>query len=53
LQLAEEWLRSKAEAATAKAAANKPRQKAAGMVIRNLKMEMKELGMLLCCSSTV
>jgi len=44
VQLAEEWLQSKAEAATAKAAANKPRQKVAGLVIRDLKLEMKQLG---------
>jgi hypothetical protein len=48
VQLAEEWLRSKTEAATAKAAADKPRQKVAGLVIRDLKIEMKQLGTHAC-----
>ena len=45
-QLAEEWVRARGEAARAKAAADKPRQKAAGGVIRDLKLEMKQIGTL-------
>ncbi len=42
--LAEEWGLARAEAAKAKAAADKPRQKAAGLLIASLKQEMKQLG---------
>ena len=45
-QLAEEWVRARGEAACAKAAADKPRQKAAGGVIKDLKLEMKQIGTL-------
>ena len=44
LQVAEEWATARAEAAKAKAAADKPRQKAAGQVIAGLKREITQLG---------
>lgn len=44
-QLAHDWQRAKAEASKAKQAADKQRQKAAGGVMRNLKLEMKQLGL--------
>ncbi len=43
-QVAEEWATARAEAAKAKAAADKPRQKAAGQVIAGLKREIAQLG---------
>lgn len=52
-QLAEEWVRAKAAAANAKAAADKARQKAAGAVIRDLKLEMQQLGTTLARTSTL
>jgi hypothetical protein len=45
-QVAEEWATARAEAARAKAAADKPRQKAAGQVIAGLKREIAQLGKL-------
>ncbi len=42
--MGEEFLAAKAEAAAAKAAGDKARQRTAGEMIRNLKAEMAELG---------
>lgn len=43
-QVAEEWATARSEAARAKAAGDKPRQKAAGLVIAGLKREIAQLG---------
>ena len=43
-QLATEYQQVKAEATRAKLAADKPRQKAAGMLLRDLINEMAQLG---------
>lgn len=45
--LAEEWSTAKVEAAKAKAAGDKSRQKAVGQLIASLKQQIKELGPLL------
>lgn len=42
--LAEEWVTAKAEAAKAKAAGDKSRQKAVGQLIASLKKQIKDLG---------
>ncbi|KAK9819858.1 hypothetical protein WJX72_003380 [[Myrmecia] bisecta] len=44
-QVVQEWGRARAEAAAAKAAKDKARQKAAGKVISSLKQEMQQLGL--------
>lgn len=44
MQIAEEWATARGEAARAKAAGDKPRQKAAGQVIAGLKKEIAQLG---------
>lgn len=44
LQVAEEWATARGEAARAKAAGDKSRQKAAGQVIAGLKKEIAQLG---------
>ncbi|CAL8464644.1 g4179 [Coccomyxa elongata] len=43
--IAEEWAMARGEAARAKAAGDKPRQKAAGQVIAGLKKEIAQLGL--------
>lgn len=43
-QVAEEWALAKGEAARAKAAGDKARQKLAGQVIAGLKKEIQQLG---------
>lgn len=47
MQVVSEWGQAKAEAAQAKAAGDKNKQKGIGLIIRSLKLEMKELGA--CC----
>ena len=44
MQIAEEWATARGEAARAKGAGDKPRQKAAGQVIAGLKREIAQLG---------
>lgn len=46
MQVASEWGQAKGEAAQAKAAGDKNKQKDIGLIIRSLKQEMKELGTL-------
>ena len=44
LQVVQEWKHMRDEAANAKAAGDKDRQKAAGMFMRDLKFEMAQIG---------
>ena len=48
--MAEEWALTRAEAARAKAAGDKARQKMAGQLIAGLKREIQQLGELPSCS---
>ncbi len=50
-QLAGEWQAAKEAAAQAKASGDKARQKVAGGMIRDLKLEMKQLGTPACLST--
>lgn len=45
VQVAKEWMHAREEAAQAKAAGDKDRQKNAGISIRDLKAEMAQLGL--------